>query len=179
MSFKILISISYLSSYIQKLRNGKGTCFWSCKWLGGSPLKNYFPRLFALEMNKNCLVRDRSQVYTPLTSTYVVASQLNITSNHSTLFGCSQPPIVGSLHLVGLMGSLPRQSVGPIRSMRYVLGSIQHSIGPTHSFVHATQPNGVVYARAWRNDTNDTDEWSCLIHESRTFSAKGMKDLII
>nr|GEV81604.1 RNA-directed DNA polymerase, eukaryota [Tanacetum cinerariifolium] len=37
------------------------TCFWYDKWLGDKPLKDLFPRLFALELNKEVTVADKVQ----------------------------------------------------------------------------------------------------------------------
>ncbi|GKF62849.1 hypothetical protein Tco_0182903 [Tanacetum coccineum] len=52
------INLSELFS--KKIRNGESTKFWLDKWLGGSPLSESYPRLFRLDLNQHCLVRDRA-----------------------------------------------------------------------------------------------------------------------
>ncbi|GJV99406.1 RNA-directed DNA polymerase, eukaryota, reverse transcriptase zinc-binding domain protein [Tanacetum coccineum] len=47
------------------------TRFWRDNWLGGSPLKVDFPRLFRLDSNLQCLVCNRSPTFHPLASTHV------------------------------------------------------------------------------------------------------------
>ncbi|PWA49837.1 hypothetical protein CTI12_AA434360 [Artemisia annua] len=64
--------------------NGCDTRFWSDNWLGGSPLKVDFPRLFRLDSNPHCLVCDRSPTFHPLASTQVVPD------NHVTDIGPSR-----------------------------------------------------------------------------------------
>ncbi|GJZ05566.1 putative RNA-directed DNA polymerase, eukaryota, reverse transcriptase zinc-binding domain protein [Tanacetum coccineum] len=44
----------------RKIGNGQTTRFWLDPWLGGSPLNISFSRLFRLESNPGCLVRDRA-----------------------------------------------------------------------------------------------------------------------
>nr|GEZ36468.1 RNA-directed DNA polymerase, eukaryota [Tanacetum cinerariifolium] len=39
----------------------RDTCFWYDNWLGDKPLKDLFPRLFALELNKEVTVADKVQ----------------------------------------------------------------------------------------------------------------------
>nr|GFB30842.1 RNA-directed DNA polymerase, eukaryota, reverse transcriptase zinc-binding domain protein [Tanacetum cinerariifolium] len=45
----------------KRIGNGRDTCFWYDKWLGDKPLKDLFPRLFALELNKEVTVADKVQ----------------------------------------------------------------------------------------------------------------------
>ncbi|XP_076904485.1 putative mitochondrial protein AtMg00310 [Bidens hawaiensis] len=47
------------SALTKILGNGEDTRFWVDVWLGDEPLKNIFPRLFALENNKSCSVAQR------------------------------------------------------------------------------------------------------------------------
>ncbi|GJS91301.1 hypothetical protein Tco_0773937 [Tanacetum coccineum] len=43
----------------KKVGNGSTTLFWKDPWFADSPLINSFPRLFALECNKNATVADK------------------------------------------------------------------------------------------------------------------------
>ncbi|PWA89944.1 cytochrome P450 [Artemisia annua] len=52
------INLSDLFS--KKIGNGESTKFWLDKWMGGSPLNELYPRLFRLDLNQHCLVRDRA-----------------------------------------------------------------------------------------------------------------------
>lgn len=50
----------HLDDYlIRKMGNGDNTCFWKDRWLMNAPLKDIFPRLYAIESRKNCFVLDR------------------------------------------------------------------------------------------------------------------------
>nr|GEV62498.1 RNA-directed DNA polymerase, eukaryota, reverse transcriptase zinc-binding domain protein [Tanacetum cinerariifolium] len=46
----------------RKVKDGSTTRFWRDAWIGDNPLERQFPRLFCLEANKDCLVRDRWQM---------------------------------------------------------------------------------------------------------------------
>ncbi|XP_071700055.1 uncharacterized protein [Rutidosis leptorrhynchoides] len=43
----------------KRISNGKNSLFWLDNWLGDTPFRDKFPRLFALEMDKSCTVFDR------------------------------------------------------------------------------------------------------------------------
>ncbi|GKB05296.1 RNA-directed DNA polymerase, eukaryota, reverse transcriptase zinc-binding domain protein [Tanacetum coccineum] len=49
------------SSIKRQVKDGSSTRFWRDAWLGDIPLERKFPRLFFLEANKDCLVRDKWQ----------------------------------------------------------------------------------------------------------------------
>ncbi|GJZ86688.1 RNA-directed DNA polymerase, eukaryota, reverse transcriptase zinc-binding domain protein [Tanacetum coccineum] len=49
------------SSIKRQVKDGSATRFWRDAWLDDIPLERKFPRLFCLEANKDCLVRDRWQ----------------------------------------------------------------------------------------------------------------------
>ncbi|GJX88120.1 hypothetical protein Tco_0340134 [Tanacetum coccineum] len=49
------------SSIKRQVKDGSSTRFWRDAWLGDIPLERKFPRLFCLEANKDCLVRDKWQ----------------------------------------------------------------------------------------------------------------------
>ncbi|GJU35576.1 RNA-directed DNA polymerase, eukaryota, reverse transcriptase zinc-binding domain protein [Tanacetum coccineum] len=70
--------------------NGEPTSFWLDKWLGGPPLCHIFPRLFRLEVNKDCRVCDRCPSVIPLN--IVIGSSHE---NHTT--ACFVPPHLGSI----------------------------------------------------------------------------------
>ncbi|GKE65922.1 hypothetical protein Tco_1520083, partial [Tanacetum coccineum] len=53
LSFK---GVNFLSFIKKKVGNGEHTCFWEDVWLDDRPLKSSFPRLYALECNKNVSV---------------------------------------------------------------------------------------------------------------------------
>ncbi|GKD04387.1 putative RNA-directed DNA polymerase, eukaryota, reverse transcriptase zinc-binding domain protein [Tanacetum coccineum] len=63
------VNINLPSIFKKKIGNGCNTLFWHDNWLGGSNLKATFPRLFHLETNPSCLVRDRTPSYIPLNIT--------------------------------------------------------------------------------------------------------------
>ncbi|XP_076939451.1 uncharacterized protein LOC143608187, partial [Bidens hawaiensis] len=46
-----------------ELGNGQCSLFWIDKWIGEEPLQVRFPRLFALERSKMCVVADRLMMY--------------------------------------------------------------------------------------------------------------------
>nr|GEU51470.1 hypothetical protein [Tanacetum cinerariifolium] len=49
------------SSIKRKVKDSSTTRFWRDAWIGDNPLERQFPRLFCLEADKDCLVRDRWQ----------------------------------------------------------------------------------------------------------------------
>nr|GEW86600.1 RNA-directed DNA polymerase, eukaryota, reverse transcriptase zinc-binding domain protein [Tanacetum cinerariifolium] len=51
----------FLDHCKKRIENGRDTCFWYDNWLGDKPLKDLFPRLFALELNKEVTVADKVQ----------------------------------------------------------------------------------------------------------------------
>nr|GEX67887.1 cation/calcium exchanger 4-like [Tanacetum cinerariifolium] len=51
----------FLDRCKKRIGNGRDTCFWYDNWLGDKPLKDLFPRLFALELNKEVTVADKGQ----------------------------------------------------------------------------------------------------------------------
>nr|GEY12020.1 RNA-directed DNA polymerase, eukaryota, reverse transcriptase zinc-binding domain protein [Tanacetum cinerariifolium] len=69
------INLSDLFS--KKIGNGESTKFWLGKWLGGSPLSESYPRLFRIDLNQHCLVRDRAptaiNIHSDASVTVVVA----------------------------------------------------------------------------------------------------------
>ena len=53
-------SLVPLYSNLKKIiGNGEGTRLWEDVWFGNVPLRSKFPRVYALETNKECLVVDR------------------------------------------------------------------------------------------------------------------------
>nr|GEU80731.1 hypothetical protein [Tanacetum cinerariifolium] len=60
------IGIDLPSVSKKKIGDGCSTRFWLDTWLGGSPLKDTFPRLFRLESNPACLVCNRCPTFHPL-----------------------------------------------------------------------------------------------------------------
>ena len=52
----------FLSFCKKRIGNGNGTRFWSDTWIGNKPLQVIFPRLFALELDKEILVADKMKV---------------------------------------------------------------------------------------------------------------------
>ncbi|GJR03016.1 reverse transcriptase domain-containing protein [Tanacetum coccineum] len=61
------IGIDLPSIFKKKIGDGCSTRFWLDTWLGGSPLKDTFPRLFRLDSNPSCLVCNRCPTFQPLT----------------------------------------------------------------------------------------------------------------
>nr|GEW06507.1 putative RNA-directed DNA polymerase, eukaryota, reverse transcriptase zinc-binding domain protein [Tanacetum cinerariifolium] len=51
----------FLDRCKKQVGNDRDTCFWYDNWLGDKPLKYLFPRLFALELNKEVTVADKVQ----------------------------------------------------------------------------------------------------------------------
>ncbi|GJX20869.1 putative RNA-directed DNA polymerase [Tanacetum coccineum] len=57
------IDFNFRSSFIRKVADGADTFFWLDPWCGdGTRLKDKFPRLFALESIKDCMVKDRGYI---------------------------------------------------------------------------------------------------------------------
>ncbi|GJY75974.1 hypothetical protein Tco_0481090 [Tanacetum coccineum] len=57
------IDPSFKFSFSQKISDGSNILFWGDAWCGnGMRLKDLFPRLYALDTNKNCKVKDRWRV---------------------------------------------------------------------------------------------------------------------
>ena len=55
-----LFSIDLNKIMVRKICNGINTLFWFANWIKGcGPLKDRYPRLFALEQHKTCLVTER------------------------------------------------------------------------------------------------------------------------
>ncbi|GJY56796.1 putative RNA-directed DNA polymerase [Tanacetum coccineum] len=61
------IGIDLPSIFKKKIGDGCSTRFWLDTWLGGSPLKDTFPRLFWLDSNPSYLVCNRCPTFQPLT----------------------------------------------------------------------------------------------------------------
>ncbi|GJU32291.1 hypothetical protein Tco_1175880 [Tanacetum coccineum] len=51
--------IDLLSLIVKKVGNGELTSFWEDVWLGDSPLKHTYPRLYFLELNKHASVASK------------------------------------------------------------------------------------------------------------------------
>nr|GEX85715.1 RNA-directed DNA polymerase, eukaryota, reverse transcriptase zinc-binding domain protein [Tanacetum cinerariifolium] len=51
----------FLNHCKKRIGNDRDTCFWYDNWLGDKHLKDLFPRLFALELNKEVTVTDKVQ----------------------------------------------------------------------------------------------------------------------
>nr|GEU66066.1 RNA-directed DNA polymerase, eukaryota [Tanacetum cinerariifolium] len=51
----------FLDNYKKRIGNGRDACFLYDNWLGDKPHKDLFPRLFALELNKEVMVADKVQ----------------------------------------------------------------------------------------------------------------------
>ncbi|GKF20860.1 hypothetical protein Tco_0069498 [Tanacetum coccineum] len=45
--------------FSRKVGDGASVAFWNDVWIGNSNLKTTFPRLYSLEIAKDCLVADR------------------------------------------------------------------------------------------------------------------------
>ncbi|GKD34056.1 RNA-directed DNA polymerase, eukaryota [Tanacetum coccineum] len=57
------IDLNFKNSFVRKVADGASTSFWHDPWCGdGTSLKDKFPRLYALELNKDCNVKDRGLV---------------------------------------------------------------------------------------------------------------------
>ncbi|GJR63333.1 RNA-directed DNA polymerase, eukaryota [Tanacetum coccineum] len=52
----------FLSHCKKRIGDGNRTRFWVDKWIGDKPLQDHFPRLFALELDKEVLVVDKMKV---------------------------------------------------------------------------------------------------------------------
>ncbi|GJS03179.1 RNA-directed DNA polymerase, eukaryota [Tanacetum coccineum] len=49
----------FLEKCSKRVGNGSNTCFWLDSWKGGTSFREAFPRLFALEMNRQISVKDK------------------------------------------------------------------------------------------------------------------------
>nr|GEV32532.1 RNA-directed DNA polymerase, eukaryota, reverse transcriptase zinc-binding domain protein [Tanacetum cinerariifolium] len=52
------LGIDLLSYRVRKIGNGSSTRFWEDVWCGEQPLKTIFPRIYLLETNRLCLVKN-------------------------------------------------------------------------------------------------------------------------
>ncbi|GKE71008.1 hypothetical protein Tco_1529080 [Tanacetum coccineum] len=43
----------------RNMHDGRTTRFWKDVWMGDTPLQHQFPHLFRLEVNQDCMVRDK------------------------------------------------------------------------------------------------------------------------
>ncbi|GJX47708.1 hypothetical protein Tco_0272898 [Tanacetum coccineum] len=77
------VNINLPSIFKKRIGNGCDTLFWHDNWLGGSNLKATFARLFRLETEPSCLVRDQTPSYIPL----------NTTTAPSTTFASPTTPV--------------------------------------------------------------------------------------
>ncbi|GJS55576.1 RNA-directed DNA polymerase, eukaryota, reverse transcriptase zinc-binding domain protein [Tanacetum coccineum] len=94
-----------------KVGNGESTRFWLDNWIGGGSLNVSYPRLFRLEVNKNCLVRDRAPtlIQHPTVSIFVPISSLSSVDSsfsgaNSSLLGVVTA--TGPIYLSGANSSL-------------------------------------------------------------------------
>ncbi|XP_071718479.1 uncharacterized protein [Rutidosis leptorrhynchoides] len=53
------LGIDFKSSFIRNIGNGRSTLFWEERWCGGIKLRELFPRLYRLEINKEAVIADR------------------------------------------------------------------------------------------------------------------------
>ena len=53
------LNINMDTIFKKSVRNGELTSFWNDRWIGDSPLKLVFGRLYALETDKSCSVSSR------------------------------------------------------------------------------------------------------------------------
>ena len=63
-----MIGVDLPSIFKKNIGNGCSTRFWLDTWLGGSPLKDTFPRLYRLDSNPSCLVCNRCPTFQPLST---------------------------------------------------------------------------------------------------------------
>nr|GEV79664.1 RNA-directed DNA polymerase, eukaryota, reverse transcriptase zinc-binding domain protein [Tanacetum cinerariifolium] len=57
------VDVGFKNSFVRNIADGANTSFWYEPWCGdGSVLKGNFPRLYALEVDKDCKVRDRANM---------------------------------------------------------------------------------------------------------------------
>nr|GEY03161.1 RNA-directed DNA polymerase, eukaryota, reverse transcriptase zinc-binding domain protein [Tanacetum cinerariifolium] len=51
--------LDLISFYVRKIGNGESTSFWNDVWLGSMPLKSQFPRVYILDIDRNCFITNR------------------------------------------------------------------------------------------------------------------------
>nr|GEX81870.1 RNA-directed DNA polymerase, eukaryota [Tanacetum cinerariifolium] len=51
--------LDLLSLCVRKIGNGESTSFWNDVWLGSMPLKSQFPRVYVLDIDRNCFIANR------------------------------------------------------------------------------------------------------------------------
>ncbi|GKE70212.1 hypothetical protein Tco_1528284 [Tanacetum coccineum] len=78
-----LHGINLPSIFKRKIGNGLSTKFWLDSWIGGPSLCSTFPRLFRLERDNNCVVRDRAPVRDFRNPTHIRTLDLSFNWNWS------------------------------------------------------------------------------------------------
>lgn len=53
------IDINLCASFKKIIGDGANTLFWKDIWIGGAPLKDYYRRLYALELIKDCCIKEK------------------------------------------------------------------------------------------------------------------------
>ncbi|XP_071706111.1 uncharacterized mitochondrial protein AtMg00310-like [Rutidosis leptorrhynchoides] len=56
------LQVGFKHSFLKTIGDGGTTLFWDEHWIGRDKLRNLYPRLFRLEHDKKCSIKDRLQV---------------------------------------------------------------------------------------------------------------------
>ncbi|GJZ52405.1 putative RNA-directed DNA polymerase, eukaryota, reverse transcriptase zinc-binding domain protein, partial [Tanacetum coccineum] len=137
-----------------KIKNGQDTHFWLDTWIGNKPLKDSFPRLFAL-----C----------PIDANFRHDTTSNLLHHNST----------GNSHLLGPYEFGPNGS----RNNNFVQTPMlprglqfQWSWYRTPRSPNELQElNGLVELVTHLHLTNDSDKWTCFVSDSKDFLVKAMR----
>ncbi|PWA38856.1 11-S seed storage protein, conserved site-containing protein [Artemisia annua] len=78
------VGINLPMLFKKKLGDGRNTTFWHDNWLGGSSLRDTFPRLYQLETMQNCFVFERAPSVAPFVPVADVRLAADSTVNNSS-----------------------------------------------------------------------------------------------
>nr|GEX40303.1 hypothetical protein [Tanacetum cinerariifolium] len=146
------IRIDLKNIFKRKVGNGESTRFWLDNWVGGGPLNVSYPRLFRLEVNKNCLVRDRAPT---VPQHHIVSFSSAATTTGPHTLGSMGPILQPVLHFYWTWSR-------PLRS--------QHEINEVNEIVS-------LLSNLYLSNSNDT--WEYYLNHSHRFSVNLIRKHII
>ncbi|GJZ17391.1 RNA-directed DNA polymerase, eukaryota, reverse transcriptase zinc-binding domain protein [Tanacetum coccineum] len=153
----------YLHFSKKKIGNGESTSFWLDKWLGGPPLCHIFPRLFRLEVNKECRVCDRCPSVIPLNIATGSSHE-----NHTT--ACFVPPHSGSI--VDYIQRLNTQILPPGLHFNWAWNT------PLRSTAETLELEELANLISQLNLSSSQDKWKFTSCTSRRFRVQSLRYLI-
>ncbi|GJZ55144.1 hypothetical protein Tco_0610337 [Tanacetum coccineum] len=93
------VGINLPTVFKKNIEDGRSTSFWHDHWLGVTTLQESFPLLYRLELNKNCLVCERT--ITSLSNNNAIVSSIShpMFPSYHVFQATSAHPLLANLHL--------------------------------------------------------------------------------